>query len=125
MMSETGKKQYRVAMANRFIGVIGSYGRKFLEKDGRFDVLYLNDRGHIYYNQAWNDAHIFVGRLPPHGRWRGFTHGGTLMSLVKMLVQFVRTGKKLHPHYFSDHWGYGDDMPKVINEGKALGVIEP
>lgn len=118
--------QARVDAANEFIRVIASSGRKFFAwtcEDGTTVGRISRDGGGAcYYHNEWNGKKIYVSR--PGGLWRGFHHGGTLRSLIQMLVKFIRDGRQVPRGFFGSHWGYSShEMSRVVDEGKRLGVI--
>lgn len=111
-------KTQRLAKANQFLTVIASCGRQFFrtgERIARFEVRYT---GRIWFfddgSGKWICTHY-------RGRWRGFSHGGTLRRLIDGLVMYIQRGASVcgelgpWPEWYSDGdpWGYGADMEIV------------
>ena len=66
---------------------------------------------------------VFTHETVWGGRWRGFSHGGTLRSLVEAFRDYICTGKQLHPGYLgperfddSNIWGYDEAGMKAVRE---------
>lgn len=124
-------KQKRLDAANHIIVTIASCGRRFFwnrynERFARFEV---DHRGRVWFIDAYSGKRIYTHYS---GRWRGFTNGGTLQTLVCHLRDYIVHGKRLRsgifgpwPEHFcnGDLWGYGDDMRQVRGIAKELGIV--
>lgn len=121
----------RIIVANEFIRVIANCGRRFFRNTGSGHDAYLTlnaRRNIVWLFDDYTDARINIAR---EGRWDGFSHGGTLKSLVKSIGEFVLSGKTMRYGYFQptmdngfeSPWGYGDDILIVRDEGVRLGLI--
>jgi hypothetical protein len=120
-------KADRAALANAFIEAIASCGRKFFFHNGRASRFEVDARGRVWFIDAYSEHRIYTH----YGyRWRGFSEGGTLRSLVEKLRDFIRTGdlRELHlgpwPKWICDGdlWGYGEDMAKVREAAEPLAA---
>src|SRR5574337_776610 len=104
----------RVRRANALLEVIANCGRHLFAHRGTVSRLAVDERGRIWFVDAWSERSIYTGY---RYQWRGFTEGGTLRALVKGLCDFIRTGEaqKINlgpwPDWYcgGDLWGYGED----------------
>lgn len=115
----------KLEAANELLFVISTHGRKFFAPRGNdgqtHDKIERGNGGQLVYVQQWNNKRIYL--TAKQGYWHGFSGGGTLRGLIQQLVEFIRTGRKVRAGTFGDHWGYGDEMAKVIAAGQAMGVV--
>jgi len=125
LLSRT-EREARVNQANEFIEVIASCGRRFFEHDGRIARFNLDDRGRLWFTDAYTQKEIYVAM--PRYRWRGFSNGGTLRSLVENLSGYIRHGQPLWMGYFepmrsgANAWGYNEEaMGRVRAAAMKLG----
>ena len=111
--------------------VIASYGRRFFTHQGRVSRFELDAGGRVWFVDAFAGARIYTHHT--NGRWRGFSEGGTLRSLVIALRDYIQTGKPVPsghlgpwPDWYSagDPWGYGDAMPLVTKAAVELNLIQ-
>lgn len=131
------ERDTRLVLANEFIEAIGRSGRRFFfhktEFDRRFAFIEMDERGRLWWNDEYSKKRIYM-HTSDSARWRGFSHGGTLKSLAKVLRDFVMRGECLSADYFIDDgfekagvfkhpWGYGADLAKVRAAGLLLGVL--
>ena len=109
------KKMMRVNHVNALIATISDHGRRFFYNAGRDQraKMMLSRTGHIYFQDDYSGKLIYVAY---QGRWRGFSHGGTLKNLVERLADYIRTGDPLSidwigPERFdqSNIWGYSQE----------------
>jgi len=124
------ERAQRVENVNKLIEVIATCGRKFFGHEGRVSKMEVDVRGRVWFTDAYNNKRIYIHN---QGRWRGFTGGGTLKSLVESLKNYISHNKQLWPLAFGpwkqcvcdgDLWGYGDDMDKVRKAAFDLGIIK-
>ena len=83
----------RIIAANKFLRVVANCGRCFFRNKGagHYAYLALNGRSNIVWLfDDYTGARINVIR---EGPWEGFSHGGTLKSLVRSIGSFVLNGK--------------------------------
>ena len=130
-MADLSGRWRRAQAANGLLALIASRGRKFFahrDRVGRFDV---DDRGRVWFTDAYTQARIYTHSK---GSWRGFTNGGTLRALIEALRDFIRTGAHMRghlgpwsPNYCDgDLWGYGfDDMQEIRDLAERLGIATP
>lgn len=119
-ITERIEKERRVHLANEFIRTIAGCGRQFFHHQGVVAHISRDSTGRIYIHDERTKKRIWIraGCV-----WHGFNNGGTLQRLIELLAEYIKTGKQL-PSAMGQHWGYGEDMPKVIAAGQELGVIE-
>jgi len=121
-------KQERVLKVNELIKVIADHGRRFFysTKNNRYASIEIDTRGKIWWVDDYTGKRIYT-----HYRygWRGFSHGGTLKSLVEAFRDYISRNKPINLRYFGpwpeyycngDLWGYGDDMQKVRDKACEL-----
>jgi len=119
--------QARLETANFIVKVIASCGRHFFSENSDRRELVANpfiayfavDKvGELWFVDRYTRKPVLVR----HHEWRGFSDGGTLRCIVQHLAEHIREDKPVKIGYFSpspkwvcdgDHWGYGEDMPKV------------
>lgn len=116
----------RVQVANQFLLIISSYGRRFFSYKGRVSRFELDHRGRVWFIDCWKGSRIYTHRPPGHYWGWEFSQGGSLQVLCIELVQFImhRTGLPvwcLGRSGSPDQWGYGDRaMEAVRRECSAL-----
>ena len=129
-------REQRCLVANEFIRVIARHGRQFFRHpvirnpqtvdDYRVAWFQLDGRGRLWFHDAFSEKRIYTHR---EGRWRGFTNGGTLLGLVKLLRDYILGRHELPMGALGpwpkdvcggDLWGYGDSMNDVRRECAAL-----
>lgn len=121
-------KKDRAEQASRFLATIASCGRKFFAHNGRVSRFEVDDRGRIWFVDAYRERRIYTHY---EGRWSGFSEGGTLRNLVCKLRDFIRTGEQQRLHIGpwpdlicnGDLWGYGSDMDSVRTAAVACGIV--
>ena len=122
-------KQERAAQANRFLETVAGCGRKFFAHNGRVSRLEVDERGHVWFVDAYRPARIYT--QCKWSKWRGFSEGGTLRALVLKLCDYIRTGESQPlglgpwPEWIcsGDLWGYGDAMEQVRAAAMAHGLM--
>ncbi len=119
----------RLDIANGLLETIATFGRRFFSHDGRVARLELDHRGRVWFHDHYTGLRIYTHYA---GRWRGFTSGGTMRSLIENLRDYIKRGERLHPMVFGpwpdwfcggDLWGYGDDMEKVRTKARDTGCL--
>lgn len=123
-------KQNRLDNANEFIKAIASCGRKFFEHDGFVSSLELSPTGRVFFIDHYTKKRIYTHRK--NCRWKGFTSGGTMKSLIECLRDFIVKGQTLRAGYFqpvmdngfNNPWGYGEDILKVQDAAIRLGIAD-
>ena len=90
----------RIIAANEFIQVVANCGRFFFRNKGAGHDAYLTlnaRRNIVWLFDDYTGARINVAK---EGEWDGFSHGGTLKSLVGSIGAFVLSGKTMRYGYF-------------------------
>lgn len=120
-------KEQRLQQANELIEAISRHGRRFFycKADGRVARLELDARGKVWFLDDYRGARIYTGKVmgSPHD-WAGFSHGGTLRSLVEVLSEYVTKGRLLSRHCIapirldgeSNIWGYSIESAAALRE---------
>lgn len=127
-------KAERLSHANQLIAIMAAHGRRlfFNEKTKRTAYLQLTVSGRIYFVDDYTGKAIYTHKTGFTSKWRGFSHGGTLRTLVEMMRDYVAKGVQIPSAYiglerqFSDGniWGYESDaMQKVRQEAALLPII--
>jgi hypothetical protein len=126
-------KAERLGHANALIEVISRHGRRFFRnrESGAIARLELDARGRVWLIDEYRGARVYVAY---RGRWRGFSHGGTLQNLVESLHHYIQRGDLLHPEYIAptrmdpkngDIWGYGFEAAATVRaEAHALPLFQ-
>lgn len=131
-------KLERLAHANELIRIIGSYGRRFFwnSEHGRFAYFEMR-LGRVYLIDDYTGKAIYTHRTGFANRWRGFSHGGTLRSLVEDMRDYIMTGQQIvrgrivlgqlgRDGLEGNIWGYAaDEAAKVRELAYALPIIAP
>jgi hypothetical protein len=148
------EKQVRLEHANALIKIIASYGRRFFWHGGssQWDEATKNHvfvpadrlarfeltKGRLYFIDDYTEQAILLPR-PYWGRsnWRGFSHGGTLRSLVEAMSDYIRLGTpvprwQIVIQYLGEKglerniWGYDAKAAEAVRtEAYALPIVEP
>jgi len=123
-------KQSRLVEANALVAAISKHGRRFFynKEHQRIAQFEIGSGGHIFFIDDYSAKRIYVA---DNGRWRGFSHGGTLRNLVKAIAGYIRNGDKLSidwigPERFdaSNIWGYEESaMVATRSEALLTGVV--
>lgn len=124
-------KHDRLEIANQFIKIIASHGRKFFNINGQIAYMKIK-AGHVYWVDEYSQKEIYLS----YKYWsKGFTNGGTLRELVKALRLYVLGRRDFPISYLGpwpenlcdgDLWGYGESMEQVRIEAlKLIGANAP
>lgn len=130
-MSKPTSEQLRVDNVNLFIKEVADCGRRFFfnEINSRYASVYLDGRGIVWFTDDYTQERVYTHYS---GRWRGFSHGGTLKGLVEFFRNHIKKGSLLRESYFdtsdmwcSGHsWGYPhQDYPKLKEAAIRLGLM--
>jgi hypothetical protein len=125
------QKQERAARVNELIKAIGDCGRRFFydTRNDRYAVIEVDQRGRVWLVDDYSGQRIYL-----HYRYwgAGFSHGGTLRSLVNDFREYITKSTPLPsgafgpwPDYYcgGNLWGYGDDMQQVRDTARRLGLV--
>jgi hypothetical protein len=128
-MDQTTKEERLIAV-NKMIDVIGSVGRNFFNHRGTISWMEVDARGRVWFIDSYTNQRVYTHN--PRGRWRGFSNGGTLRSLVCHFRDFIVKSTPVPRHCFGpwpeylcsgDLWGYGDSMAVVRKAALTLGIL--
>lgn len=114
-------KEQRLAEANAVIQTVSELGRRFFYNriNDRVAKLEVNSRGLIRLRDDYSGKMVYVYR---GGSWPGFSHGGTLRSLVEALRDYVRFGRPVPRGHFGpwrdgyEMWGYPPADMQTLRE---------
>lgn len=128
MQTRLTMKRDRAARTNLFLEAVAGCGRKFFAHKGRVSRFEVDDRGHIWFVDAYRPTRIYT--QCKWSKWQGFSEGGTLRDLVRRLSDYIRTGEQQKlslgpwPTWVCDGdlWGYGDAMEQVRAAAAANGL---
>lgn len=100
-MTKAQQKQIRLEHANALIQIISQHGRKFFRTNrhsaagvagtDRVAQLILRN-GHVYLIDECSGKAVYTHKTGFSNDWRGFTHGGTLRSLVEDMRDYITKG---------------------------------
>lgn len=146
-MADAYTKEQRLAHANELIKIIARHGRRFFFSKrfhsdrfgevvetpaGRVAMLVLRN-GRVYHFDEYTGKTIYTHWTPFGNDWRGFSHGGTLRSLVEKMRDYVMTGEQISLDFIaptmrdgkSNLWGYGREAAyNVRTEAAKLPIIK-
>lgn len=151
-MTAHDDKAARLEHANALIRVIASHGRRFFHfgggnvydpvtKETRFVTADRTScfelrRGRVYFIDAYSQRAIYTHRTAITSRWKGFSNGGTLRSLVEDMRDYIVHGRpiarwkiviqQLNAKGLEDNvWGYPVEAAQAVRDAAyALPIIE-
>jgi hypothetical protein len=121
-------KLLRCEYANRLIEVISSYGRFFFYSRRHDRVARLRFEQRVYLH----DERGVMIEVKASGKWKGFSHGGTLRDLVLQMRNYVMRGERIDPAYLGidrqigagNIWGYEPEQMRLCREAaQQLPII--
>lgn len=126
----TAEKVARIEHVNALIKTISTYGRRFFYNANNNAVaeMVIGLDNHIYFIDDYTMKAVYVAY---NGRWRGFSHGGTLRDLIRELAHYIRTGEQLSIDWIGPEriritdgniWGYASDE---MNKCRAEALKNP
>jgi hypothetical protein len=131
-------KQERLENANELIRIIGSHGRRFFYSKERDTFARLELRnGRVWWVDDYRGGEVYTHRTGLHNSWRGFSHGGTLRSLVEDMRDYITSGRKIERWKIvirqlnskgleNNIWGYSEEDATTVRErAYTLPIIEP
>jgi hypothetical protein len=133
-MEQRMDKQTRTEHANELIRVIAKHGRRFFynAQHDRTARLEVDERGKVWFHDDYSGKRIYTHKSGFSSRWKGFSHGGTLRSLVEAMRDYICTGQTLPPGWIGlerhftvgNVWGYAAaDMAACRAEALVLPII--
>lgn len=123
-------KADRLAKANALIQVMGDCGRGFFRHKDRYARIEVDARGRAWWIDDYTEKRIYMHY---QGRWRHFSHGGTMRDLANYFRDYVLKGTRVPANRLgpwpegycnADLWGYGLDMKTVRDAARALGIVD-
>lgn len=128
-------KQERVEHANQLIQAIAKYGRRFFYDKRHDRVAHIElRRGRVYFVDDYTGKAIYTHETIWTNRWRGFSHGGTLRSLIERMRDYIMAGEQIPigfiaPSYYDDTkgniWGYDSlEAYKLRTEAMGMPIID-
>jgi len=127
-------RRERAQAVNDLVDVIAARGRHFFRgdvaQDGRCRVgrMEVDDAGRCWWVDERSAARIYTHYT---GRWRRFSHGGSLRHVVLCFRRYVTHGTAMPPVFGpwpdsfcgGDPWGYGAEaMAQIRTEAAQLGL---
>ncbi len=116
---EIQARKARLQRCNQLLFQISDCGRRFFYSNGFVAYLEIDDNHRVWFHDDYSRKRIYTHRAY---LGRGFTHGGTLNSLVRWLRHYIITEEDRVKNLLGpwpehichgDLWGYGDDMVLV------------
>lgn len=122
------EKQYeRLHRVNELIKTISSLDRRFFycKSKDRIASFEFSDKGKLFFIDDYTGERVYPYRKVHYGRARGFSHGGTLWSIVNWFREFIITGEKLnHMIDFEETWAYSyESTMKIREKAVDLGIL--
>lgn len=102
----------RVNHANELIQLIANHGRKFFRQGKTIAHMEIDKQGKVWFVDDFSRCRVYTHY---RGDWRGFSHGGTMRSLIINLRKYITKGQTLNPLILapncfhkdgSNIWGY-------------------
>ncbi len=120
-------KRQRAEHVNEVMRIIASHGRRFFYSatSNRYASIEVDARGRVWFIDDYSGKAIYTHPTGFTNRWRGFTHGGTLRSLVEAFRDYITNGVPLSPAYLGPErhrltdgniWGYDDNSMRAVRE---------
>lgn len=77
---------------HQVIRIIADQGRRFFYSQAvnRYASMEIDPRGKVWLIDNYSGKRIFTHNTVWGGKWRGFSHGGTLKDLVKDFRDYIR-----------------------------------
>jgi hypothetical protein len=123
-------QRHRLDVANRILRTIGRYGRQFfsnhsdgawLEDPKRYAEFFFAPSGRLKYRDRGRAAREID--IAYHGRWAGFTDGGTLRRVVEHLRDYIIHGRG-GTVLVQEYWGY-NQLDRALCNNDLLQIYEP
>ncbi|GJH00234.1 hypothetical protein [Paraburkholderia terrae] len=126
----------RAVHANQLIRAIASHGRRFFynARADRYARIELDVAGRVWFIDDYRESRIYTHR---RGSWNrmGFSHGGTLHSLVDDMREYIVHGTRI-PRWkiairqlgnrSENIWGYSPEAAEAVRAAAyALPIMEP
>jgi hypothetical protein len=129
----TEETKHRVGHANDLIQVIAAHGRRLFFSRARnaFARFEADEDGSLWFVDDYTGQ-----RISPfeQGKWKGFSHGGTLRELVKAMSDYILDGQRIPIIWIAtprsnpdngDIWGYGTEASAAVRAAaEILPIID-
>lgn len=121
-------KQERLQHANALIKIIGTYGRKFFYSKERDAFAAMELRaGRLWWIDEYRGSAVYIRKTGFSSNWRGFSHGGTLRSLVEDMREYITNGTPIprwkiviqqrgHDDLTGNIWGYDVASAQAVRD---------
>lgn len=118
-------KRQRAEQVNQVIRIITDHGRQFFYRQtvNRYANMEVDHRSKVWFIDDYSGTRIFTHETVWGGKWRGFSHGGTLRDLVKELGITSALVNHSTPDYLgperiddSNIWGYDEEAMKAVRK---------
>ena len=110
----------RIKHVNDLIKVIGSHGRRFFYNTmaDRFARMEMDAKGKLWWVDDYQGTRVCIEKMGGYEtRWQGFSHGGTLKSLVQDMRDYVKRDEALSLWKIAPEcWGYGEEAAKATKK---------
>lgn len=125
MRTTLRSKEQRAEHVNQVIRIIADHGRRFFYSQAvnRYASMEVDQRGKVWFVDDYSGKRVFTHETVWGGRWRGFSHGGTLRRLVEEFRDYIRTGVPMNPLWLgqerfddSNIWGYDEEGIRSVRE---------
>lgn len=126
-------RRARADTVNQLIDTIGGCGRGFFHSRGPHGLarafMEVDDNGRVWFYDDYTKKKVYTHYS---GRWKYFSHGGTLRELVISFRKFIQNGRPIWAGHFGpwsesccggDLWGYGEAMEQIRQSAKDLRII--
>lgn len=123
------EREDRKSIANQLVELISSEGRRFFfhASSGRMGFFDVDTRGLVWWTDEYTQVRISTHDVRDE-RWRGFSHGGTLRSLVMTMSKYILTGEKLSLSWIapsrrdgeSNLWGYSVESASHLRQACCM-----
>lgn len=129
-------RRQRLEVGNRNLRTIGNHGRQFFsnhsddawpEDPKRYAEFFFAPSGRLKYRDRGRLAKEVD--IAHHGRWAGFTDGGTLRRVVEHLRDYIIHGRG-GTVLVREYWGYSESEREACNAAlrriyEADGMVTP
>lgn len=135
-MNELSIRRERARHANELIRIISAHGRRFFysPEHNRIAHIEVDDRSRVWFIDDYSGKRIYTHATGFASRWHGFTHGGTLRSLIEAMRDYVvggwpigrwRIAIPMIGNSSENIWGYDAESAALVRtQAFALPIIE-
>ena len=125
------EREQRLVVVNQLIDLIAANGRHFFRGETRNARFEFDERNRLWWIDNYRQTKVYTHQAS-RAKFRGFTGGGTLRSLMLHLRDYIIDDAKLPPsqlgpwpEWYSegDPWGYGADMATIRQFAEASKMV--